>query len=82
MLGALRSATSLKVILLVDLRLKTVRHCNPLPSLPGRSRSILVLSSNDGCCHYFYTIAGTWCTDALHLTILTESTKLMIGTLQ
>lgn len=81
MLGSLRSATSLKVIVLVDLRLKTVKHCNLLPFLPGRFGSILVLSSNDGCCHYFYTIAGTWCTDALHLRIVTEPTKLMIGSL-
>lgn len=71
MLGSLISATSLKVFLCVNLKPKSVRHRDPLPFLP----------SHDGCCHYFYAVDATQCTDALHLRIVTKSTKLMIGTL-
>lgn len=82
MLGSLISATSLKVILFVNLKPKTVRYCIPLPSLPSYSGSILVMSSGDGCCHSFYAIDGSQCIDALQLRIVTKSTTLMTGTLQ
>lgn len=74
---SLISVTSLVIIL----KLKTVRRDNILHSPPSRPCSILVLSNYDSCCHCFYAMAGTQCTVALHLRIVTEATKLMTGIL-
>lgn len=62
---SLISVTSLKVVLVIILKLKTVRRDNILHSLPSRPCSTLVLSNYDSCCHCFYAMAGTQCTDAL-----------------
>lgn len=76
---SLISVTSLEVVLVIILKPKTVRRNNNLHSLPSRPGSILVLSNKDSCCRCVHAIAQTQYTDALHLRIVTETTKPMVG---